>query len=265
MNNKKFSTKSEEDELKKYEGMNKRFESSYSVSKLNTPYYANSEPSIAKSTPMSPLMKHLTMMIKIGGPITVATFMRECLTNPVYGYYMQKPEVIGPLGDFTTSPEISQIFGELLGLWCVRMWENLGSPKKLNLIEFGPGKGTLMSDMLKAFKKFHKFMDAVEINLIEISPTMRKIQAKALGATWEDHVQNNVSDTPIVGEKSKLKMPRFNKDPEQKEAPQPFKVEKNSVIQDVTVIRNDGLRINWKQNLEDVSEGPCLIVAHEFF
>jgi NADH dehydrogenase [ubiquinone] 1 alpha subcomplex assembly factor 7 len=269
---KKFSTKNESDELKKFEGMskkleemNKRFET-ISVVKPDTPYYVNNE-TAKKSTPMTPFMKHLTMMIKIGGPVTVATFMREALTNPTFGYYMQKPEVIGPLGDFTTSPEISQVFGDLLGLWCVRMWENLGSPKKLQLIEFGPGKGTLMNDMLKAFKKFHKFMAAVEINLIEISPTMRKIQAKTLGVAWEDHSaptnMEKVNDT--VGQKSKLKMPRFTKDPEQKEAPQPFKVEKNPVIQDVTVIRNDGIRINWKQNLEDVDSGPCLIVAHEFF
>jgi NADH dehydrogenase [ubiquinone] 1 alpha subcomplex assembly factor 7 len=123
-----------------------------------------------------------------------------------------------------------------------------------------------MNDMLKAFKKFHKFMDAVEINLIEISPTMRKIQANTLGVAWEDHVRSNMEKVnDSVGEKSKLKMPRFNKDPEEKEIPQPFKVEKNSVIQDVTVIRNDGLRINWKQNLEDVDPGPSLIVAHEFF
>ena len=88
---------------------------------------------------------------QLRGPISVAEFMREALTNPRYGYYMTR-DVFGAKGDFITSPEISQVFGECIGLWCVAVWESvLGRPETLRIAELGPGRGTLMADVLRVF------------------------------------------------------------------------------------------------------------------
>ena len=95
--------------------------------------------------------------------------MSEALTNPTYGYYTKtssKDKVFGKSGDFTTSPEISQIFGELLGVWCATIWEQLGKPEELHLIEFGPGRGTLMMDLLRGTSNFKKFSEALRVHLI---------------------------------------------------------------------------------------------------
>lgn len=75
--------------------------------------------------------------------------MQECLGNVKYGYYKRKHEIFGSKGDFLTSPEISQLFGEMMGVWCVNTWEQMGSPKKINIVELGPGKGTLMKDLVR--------------------------------------------------------------------------------------------------------------------
>ena len=82
------------------------------------------------------------------GPMTVHEYMQECLTNAHFGYYMKK-RAIGQRGDFITSPEISQMFGELVGVWLVAMWEKLGSPSDFRLIELGPGTGSMLSDVLR--------------------------------------------------------------------------------------------------------------------
>jgi SAM-dependent MidA family methyltransferase len=110
--------------------------------------------------------------------------MREVLGNPKYGYYMGK-DVFGKSGDFITAPEISQMFGELIGVWLVAMWQSMGEPSKINLVEFGPGRGTLMQDMFRAIRKFPKLKQAISVHFIEMSPYLRQLQAQSFGLKYD--------------------------------------------------------------------------------
>src|SRR5690606_17629870 len=109
--------------------------------------------------------------------------MRMALTHPRYGYYMKK-DVFGPKGDFTTSPEISQMFGELLGLWCYSLWLRMDKPYDLQIVEIGPGRGTLMKDMYSSWYKFTDFIGSIHINFVEVSPHLRKLQAQKMGVAY---------------------------------------------------------------------------------
>lgn len=111
--------------------------------------------------------------------------MRECLINPVGGYYINK-DPFGQKGDFITSPEISQMFGELVGIWVLAQWMQQNKPLSVRLIEFGPGRGTLMSDVLRASRPFQQFNSAIkEIYFVEASPTLRSSQHKLICGTNE--------------------------------------------------------------------------------
>ena len=116
------------------------------------------------------------------GPITVAGFMQVCLGHPVHGYYM-KQDPFGADGDFTTAPEISQMFGELLGLWAVAGWQTAGSPAPFNLVELGPGRGTLMADALRAASGSPEFKRGAHVHLVEMSPALRAAQQARLQNT----------------------------------------------------------------------------------
>ena len=98
---------------------------------------------------MTPLEAELRTLIATEGPIPVARYMALCLGHPRHGYYMGR-DPFGAAGDFTTAPEISQMFGELLGLWCAACWQQIGAPDPVRLVELGPGRGTLMADVLRA-------------------------------------------------------------------------------------------------------------------
>ncbi len=128
---------------------------------------------------MNELLEHLKKRIAADGPLTVADYMAEALANPKYGYYMTG-DPLGKEGDFITAPEISQMFGELIGLWCATVWHQMGSPNKINLIEMGPGRGTLMVDALRALVMAPQFLDAIDIHLIETSPSLQKRQQRNL-------------------------------------------------------------------------------------
>ncbi|KAF5093619.1 hypothetical protein D0Z03_002340 [Geotrichum reessii] len=111
--------------------------------------------------------------------------MRECLTNPAGGYYINK-DPFGKSGDFITSPEISQMFGELVGIWVLTQWMLQNKPQSVRLIEFGPGRGTLMSDVLRSARPFKPFEKAIkEVYFVEASPTLRKAQHKLICGTNE--------------------------------------------------------------------------------
>ena len=99
----------------------------------------------------SPLLADIKKLIKTSGPLPVWRYMQLCLTHPQHGYYIAR-DPLGREGDFITSPEVSQMFGELLGLWGASVWRSIGSPATLRLIEFGPGRGTMMADALRALR-----------------------------------------------------------------------------------------------------------------
>ena len=121
------------------------------------------------STPTLPEL--IDMQIRTNGPMSVATYMGLCLTHPTKGYY-RSADPLGVAGDFVTAPEISQMFGELLGFFFVNLWQQMGSPKDFTLLELGPGRGTLMADMLRVACRAEGFRDALDLRLFETNPTL---------------------------------------------------------------------------------------------
>ena len=141
---------------------------------------------------MNPLGERLARAIRATGPLTVADYMAAALTDPEYGYY-RRADPLGAGGDFTTAPEISQVFGELIGLWLADCWQQMGSPTPVRLIELGPGRGTLMRDALRAGRNVSGWRDAVDLHLIEINPALRSVQQERLGAhrpSWHDSLDD---------------------------------------------------------------------------
>ena len=143
----------------------------------------------------TPLAARLFDRINSEGPISIADYMAACLSDPRHGYYTGR-DPLGRSGDFTTAPEISQMFGELIGLWCVSVWEAMGSPNKFTLAELGPGRGTLMADALRAAAIRPGFAAAAKLALVEISPPLREIQAAALRGLTQPDWFENVPDLP---------------------------------------------------------------------
>ncbi|KAJ4749811.1 hypothetical protein LUZ62_084216 [Rhynchospora pubera] len=176
----------------------------------------------------SELVKHLKSIIKFrGGPISVAEYMEEVLTNPKSGFYINR-DVFGTSGDFITSPEVSQMFGEMIGVWVMCLWEQMGQPPTVNLVELGPGRGTLMSDLLRGSSQFKNFTKSLHIHLVECSPVLQKIQYEKLKCTDES-----------IDEESGTK----------------------SAVSAVT-----GTPVAWHASLDQVPSGsPMIIIAHEFF
>ena len=129
---------------------------------------------------MTPLGEILLTRIRRQGALTLAQYMAAALMDPKYGYYCSQ-EPFGRGGDFTTAPEISQMFGELLGAWSIDTWERLGAPRPLRLIELGPGRGSLMADVLRTAKLVPSFDQAIDLHLVEASPRLQQIQADRLG------------------------------------------------------------------------------------
>jgi len=155
----------------------------------------------------APLQAEIRRRIESVGSLSVAQYMTLCLTHPEHGYYVTRAP-IGSGGDFITAPEISQMFGELLGLWATTAWRAMGSPENVRLVELGPGRGTMMLDVLRATKVVPAFQAAIVLHMIEISATLQRLQQQTLIAT----------DVPVT----------------------------------------------WHQSLEDVPDGPLIIVANEF-
>ncbi len=145
---------------------------------------------------MTDLLDLLTARISATGPISLADYMSEALLHPEHGYYSTR-DPLGSQGDFITAPEISQMFGELLGLCLAQTWLDQGAPTRFALVEPGPGRGTLMADILRATRNVPNFHAAAEVYFIEASPTLRAEQAKRVPtARWIDRV-SDLPDLPL--------------------------------------------------------------------
>jgi NADH dehydrogenase [ubiquinone] 1 alpha subcomplex assembly factor 7 len=155
----------------------------------------------------APVAARLKARIAREGRISVADYMDACLADADAGYYTTR-HPIGAQGDFITAPEISQIFGELLGLWAVAVWQSMGAPKPIVVAELGPGRGTLMADALRAWRSVPQFLDAVTVALVETSPSLRDEQREAL--------------------------------------------------------RGSPASVQWFERIEDVPQGPLIVIANEF-
>jgi len=157
---------------------------------------------------MTALGDRLAVRIARLGPITVADYMAMVLTDPEAGYYMTG-DPFGAHGDFITAPEVSQMYGELIGLWCADVWAQMGCPDPVLLVELGPGRGTLMADALRALGVAPDCRAALRPHLVEISPVLRSRQRETLAAA--------------------------------------------------------GIEVSWRERLDQVPEGPLLLIANEFF
>jgi NADH dehydrogenase [ubiquinone] 1 alpha subcomplex assembly factor 7 len=155
---------------------------------------------------MNALEERIAALILAQGPISVAQYMTLALHDTAGGYYATR-QPFGAAGDFMTAPEISQMFGEMLGLWCVQVWHDQGQPKKKRLVELGPGRGTMMADALRAAKVAPEFLLGLEVVLVESSPALQKAQAEKLKdfteksggvlIRWTPHFDDSLIDRPL--------------------------------------------------------------------
>jgi NADH dehydrogenase [ubiquinone] 1 alpha subcomplex assembly factor 7 len=148
------------------------------------------------------LLDRLRAQIAQDGPISVAEYFTRCLHDPRDGYYATRP-ALGEGGDFLTAPGVSQMFGELIGLWLMETWTRMGRPSPVRLIEMGPGDGTLISDILRAARLLPEFLEAADLWLVEVSPPLQAIQAERLAdapvaPNWADRLEAVPADAPLI-------------------------------------------------------------------
>jgi SAM-dependent MidA family methyltransferase len=150
--------------------------------------------------PVAGLSVRLARLIEADGPITVETFMGLCLHDSEHGYYATRPR-LGAEGDFITAPLVSQMFGELIGLWAVDLWTRIGQPAPFRLVELGPGDGTLMSDLMRAARVVPSFRAAADLWLVETSPPLALRQRERLavhGPQWTEALAEVPAGAPII-------------------------------------------------------------------
>ena len=146
------------------------------------------------------LLEELRRQIRQGGPMGIGEYMMQCLSHPQHGYYMKK-DPFGRAGDFVTAPEVSQMFGEMIGVWAADIWRQMGAPEAFILLECGPGRGSLMADILRATRHVEGFHDAVRVHLLEISPVLKEMQGAALdghSVCWHEALGDVPDDMPVI-------------------------------------------------------------------
>ena len=151
---------------------------------------------------MARLAERIAREIGERGPMPVSRYMALCLGDAEEGYYRRRM-ALGAEGDFVTAPEISQIFGEILGLWCAAVWQSMGQPAPVQLIELGPGRGTLMDDALRALRLVPEFLEVATVTLIEMSPVLRTAQQQLLAGrhpriTWAERLEEAPAGPTIL-------------------------------------------------------------------
>lgn len=219
----------------------KRFSVDRSI--LNANLGIDNSPPIPKEL-LSPLGKDLKSYIKVKGPISLHDYMAQCLNHLMHGYYQSTGEVIGQGGDFITAPEVSQLFGEMIGIWCISMWEKIGRPSKMNLIELGPGKGTLMNDILKVTNKFTPFKAATSVHMVELSIPLRRQQFERLECTGVTDFRTG-EDAPIFDKNGKV----------QGSAP-------TGIVDSQGYKNKDGILVHWHSFLYQIpTDAPVLIIG----
>ncbi|KRX49027.1 NADH dehydrogenase [ubiquinone] complex I, assembly factor 7 [Trichinella murrelli] len=176
------------------------------------------------------LLELLTHEIRLRGPITVAQYMHRALTCPVYGYYTTRSCIFGKDGDFLTSPEVSQMFGEILALWCVQMLDEVCHEGPFNLVELGPGSGKLMQDMLRTMAKF-KLCNKMSVHLVEISEQLARQQEQLLCPQWTNAGIDSIGETVCYKKR----------------------------------YTPSGIPVHWHKDVEDLPRGFSLVIAQEFF
>jgi SAM-dependent MidA family methyltransferase len=150
---------------------------------------------------MVELAERIARLNAIDGPLSVAQFMTFAMHDRERGYYATR-DPLGAGGDFVTAPEISQMFGELLGLWCAQVWEDQGCPRPARLVELGPGRGTLMRDALRALRAAPAFLEAIDVVLIDSNPKLAGLQREMLKAqsvpvAWDVAFSPKLADRPV--------------------------------------------------------------------
>lgn len=145
----------------------------------------------------TPLASKIAALIAASGPISVSDYMRLCLADPEFGYYRTR-EPFGTGGDFVTAPEVTQLFGEMIGVFVVHCWQAQGEPPGARLVEFGPGRGTLMKDMLRVIRRLTpRLFEAMSVHLVETSPRLAAIQAETLAESGvQPHWHGRIDDVP---------------------------------------------------------------------
>jgi len=212
----------------------------------------------ADESAANPLLAKLRARIARDGPLPVDVFMGACLADPEHGYWRRK-DVIGASGDFVTAPEISQVFGELIGLWCAVVWQAMGQPVPVRLIELGPGRGTLMRDALRAAKVAPPFLAALSVHLIEISAPLREAQRQTLGLALPvlSSPPHHAEGAPSTrrGEGSAA---AFEVLPSPPPLPSPTRGE------GAPPSGRHNVGVSWHEAIEQVPAGPAIIIANEF-
>lgn len=151
---------------------------------------------------MTPLYHKLVTLIESEGPISIERYMALCLGDPEHGYYMTR-DPFGTRGDFTTAPEITQMFGELIGLWIADLYLKLGTPKSIAIAEIGPGRGTLMADALRAMRAVPNLVESAHIYLVETSPALTRLQQERLSQSgarvnWLNNIDELPDDLTLI-------------------------------------------------------------------